>query len=413
MVSEKYLQNTGAIRDLCQDVCSSINSLIENNSLKEEEKILLKDYYKQALNDTAELTELGYFNKKIDESNKKKAVKLIENIFKIESYGNKIVKKIWAEEISDIENFNEKKFKLCVKALPLNMLTLSKDIEEAFNLKEDFYATCLISNRNVIVTPPNYNDKEEDNFSFGIIYEVNENNFIMASEVSNLCSLKPLDSDVDNMRSVDYKDIKVCINGSAVKLKTPNQIIGNNLDNSLQENNNVVILDGKQTRPIGIFCLSYDIKKVNLLRRRLSFIAGKLGIPLITIDLLKFYQNNKENFSSNTLSRKLFNAYVDKLCADLTLYCRFDFKAGTKKLIGLNTNLRYNFLFKFSQNINNYLEGVELDEKSTAEFIVDKFLKAVDKHNKLTKKREKCNGEPLFFPNDTMFIALPTDFLNE
>ena len=412
MVSEKFLQNTGAVRDLCQDVCSSINNLIENKSLKEEEKTLLKDYHKQALSDTAELTELGYFNKKIEEKNIKKANSLIENILKIESYGNKIVKKIWAEQISDIENFDSRNFKICVRALPLNMATLKDDVENAFSTKEDFYSTCLISNRNIIVTPPNFSS-EEENFSFGIIYEVNESNFVMASETSNLCSIKDKNSEVDNMRSVEFNDSKVCINGNAVKLKTPNDLVVANLDNPLQANNNVVILDGKNTKPIGIFCLSYNIKKINLLRRILTILADRLGVPFICLDVLKFYQNNKDYFTSNTFSRKLFNSYVDKLCADLQLYCKFDFKQGTKKLIGLNTNLRYNFLFKYAENINSFLEGVELDEKATGELLVQKFLKAVDKHNKLTKLREKSNGEPLFFPNEEMFIALPKDFLDE
>lgn len=412
MISKKFLQNTGVIRDLCQDVCACLNSLIENKNLLEEEKTLLKDYYKQALNNTAELTELGYFNKKMEDSNKKKAEKLIESILKIESYGNKIVKKIWASEITDPETFSQNNFKLCVKSLPLNMLTLSKDVLEAFTLKEDFISCCLISNRNIVVTPPNFESSKEEHLPFGLIYEVNDKNFVMASEVSNLASVKPSDSEVDNMRSEEFKTNKVCISGNAVKLKTPNVLIGNNLDTPLQTNNNVVILDGNLTKPVGIFCLSYDIKKVNLLKRRLLFIADKLNVPLIEIDILNFYKHNKEYFTNNTLARKVFNSYVDKLCADLHLYCRFDFKEGAKKLIGLNTNLRYNFLFKFSQNINNFLDETELDEKSTGEYIADKFIKAVEKHNKLTKKRERANGEPLFFPNDTMFISLPKDFLN-
>ena len=41
------------------------------------------------------------------------------------------------------------------------------------------------------------------------------------------------------------------------------------------------------------------------------------------------------------------------------------------------------------------------------------FLKAIEKHNLLTKKREKVNGGPLFFPDDNTFIALPKDFLKE
>lgn len=410
MVSEKFLQNTGFIRDLCQDVCSSINNLMENKLISKEDKALLTDYYKMALSCTTGLAELGYFNKKIESSNNKKAGSLIENILKIEEYANNIVKKLWGQEISDIECFNPNNFKLCVRALPLNLLTLSRDVIEAVNCKDDFYQTTLISNRNIIVTPPNFN-VTEDHFSFGLIYEVNNTNFIMASDVSSLCSVRNLNEETDNIRSINLNNKKVCVNGNAVKLKTPIDLIVNNLDSPLQKNNNVVILKGEGTRPVGLFCLSYNIKKVNLLKRRLSYIANQLNLPLIEIDVLEFYKNNKDYFSSNSLARKIFNNYVDKLCADLQLYCKFDFKLGAKKLIGLNNNLRYNFLFKFVENINSFID-VNLDEKQTAEVIVEKFLKAVDKHNSLTKKREKANGEPLYFPNDEVFIALPTDFLD-
>ena len=55
---------------------------------------------------------------------------------------------------------------------------------------------------------------------------------------------------------------------------------------------------------------------------------------------MKYYQNNKSYFDSNALSRKVFNEYVDNIASDLNLYCKYDFKGGAKKLIGLNTNLR-------------------------------------------------------------------------
>ena len=139
----------------------------------------------------------------------------------------------------------------------------------------------------------------------------------------------------------------------------------------------------------------------------------KIGVPLININLLKYYQNNKSYFDSNALSRKVFNEYVDNIASDLNLYCKYDFKGGAKKLIGLNTNLRYNFIYKFSKNINSFIEGKEFDEADTADYIVEMFLKAIEKHNLLTKKREKVNGGPLFFPDDNTFIALPKDFLKE
>ena len=72
-----------------------------------------------------------------------------------------------------------------------------------------------------------------------------------------------------------------------------------------------------------------------------------------------------------------------------------------------------NFIFKFSRNINSLIEGKDFDEADTADYVVDMYLKAIEKHNLLTKKREKANGGPLFFPDDSVFIALPKDFLKE
>lgn len=412
MINEKFLQNTGAVRDLCHDICFELDELSNITLFKDKEKEEIKSLYKEAKTCVDKITELGFFNKNFNCKDKKEITSLLNNVLQIEKQGNKYAKKVWANEITNPEDFDLKNFKLCVKRLPYDIKNLEKNIMEVFNEKPAYFSASLISNQNIVAS---LNTIKEEDFSlpFGIVYGVNEDNFIMASDKSTVCSLKQKDFETDTMQTETFGDLKVCIKGSAVRLKTPNQIIDKNLKNPLYVNNNVVVLDGSKTKPVALFCYGYNIKKVNLLKRKLSFIAKKIGVPLININLLKFYQNNKIYFDNNALSRKVFNEFVDSVSSDLNLYCKYDFKNGAKRLIGLNTNLRYNFIYKFSRNINSLIEGKDFDEADTADYIVEMFLKAVEKHNLLTKKREKANGAPLFFPDDNTFIALPKDFLKE
>ena len=412
MINEKFLQNTGAVRDLCHDICFELDELSENKIFENKQKEELKKLYKESKAIVDKITELGYFSKSFDNKDKKQIISLLEDILKNEKQGNAFAKKVWANEITKPEDFDLSNFKLCVKRLPYDIKNLDKNIKEVFNEKPLYCSASLISNQNIVATL-NSIEEGDNSLPFGVVYEVNEGNFIMASDKSTVCSLKQKDFETDSMQTEVFGDLKVCIKGSAVRLKTPNQIIDKNLKNPLYVNNNVVVLDGKKTKPVALFCYGYNIKKVNLLKRKLSFIAKKIGVPLININLLKYYQNNKSYFDNNALSRKVFNSFVDNIASDLNLYCKYDFKSGAKKLIGLNTNLRYNFIYKFARNINSLIDGKEFDEADTADYIVEMFLKAVEKHNLLTKKREKANGAPLFFPDDNTFIALPKDFLKE
>ncbi|MBR1985001.1 MAG: hypothetical protein IKA31_04590 [Clostridia bacterium] len=412
MINEKSLQNTGTIRDLCHDICFELDELSSLEIFSEKEKKDLAEKYKQAKEIVEKITELGFFNKSFLPANKKEIISLIEQISSIENQANNYVKKVWAKQITNVEDFTQDNFCLCVKRLPNDLKLLEANIKQCFNDKPLFYEANLISNKNVFLNSSNV-EEDLNTISFGVVYGVNENSFLMASDESTFCSLKQKDFETTNMKELVFGDLKVCIKGSAVKLKTPSRIIENNLKNPLFKNNNVVVLDSKNTKPVALFYCGYNIKKVNLLKRKLSFFAKKLNVPLINISLLKFYQNNKEYFTSNTISRKIFNNFVDSIAKDLNLYCKYDFKAGAKRLIGLNTNLRYNFLYKFSRNINSLIDGKDMDEADTADYIAEMFLKAIEKHNTLTKKREKANGAPLFFPDDSVFIALPKDFLKE
>ena len=271
---ESLLQNTGAVRNLCQDICCELDDLSICEMLNFNEQNQVKAYYQSVKNAIEKLTELGFFNKSNDNKDKKQIIDIISLILKIEEDASNLVKTIWAKEITKINEFNQNNFKLCVKRLPYDFKNLEKNIIQAFNDKPVVYSANLISNLNLSL---NQNSIEEDNLSlpFGIVYDVTEQSFVMASDKSCIFSLKQKDFEVNDMQEAVFGDIKACIKGNAVKIKTPQQIINKNLKNPLFVNSNSVVLDAKTTKPVAIFCYGYNIKKVNLLRRKLSFIAKK------------------------------------------------------------------------------------------------------------------------------------------
>ena len=227
MITEKFLQNTGAVRDLCHDICFELDELSNNEILKESERKDIKDIYNKTKKILDEINELGYFNKSYKVSSKNEIVKNIEEILNIEKTANKYVNKIWTSQITKIEDFSQNNFKFCVKRLPYDLKNLQKNIEEIFKDKKDFYETNLISNQNITV---NLNSVSEEDMSlpFGVIFDVVEDSFIMASDSSTFCSLKQKDFETDNMQEEFFGDLKVCIKGSAVRIKTPQQIIEKN-----------------------------------------------------------------------------------------------------------------------------------------------------------------------------------------
>jgi len=414
MLDEKFLQNTGAVRDFCQDICCELDEILNNNSLDSASKKQLSSNYEEAKKLYEELTSTGFFNKSFNNKDKGNILKIINKIDDIQQQASNVVKPLWAKQITNVNNFNQEDFCLCVKRLPYDLKNLSQNINNAFADKSSFFSGNLISNKNIFLADTTLNSTQNvPSMPFGIVYEVGEKSFVMASEKTSSCSTKQKDYEVLNMQTATFGDLKACIKGNAVKIKTPQSIVSKTLKNPLLANNNVVVLDAKYSKPVAIFCYGYNIKKVNLLKRKLTFIAKQLNVPMININVLKFYKNNKDYFINNTLSRKIFNELVDIIASDLQLYTKYDFKQGAKKLIGLNTNLRYNFIYKFAMKINSLLQDKTLDEADTADYIAQMFIKAVEKHNILTKKREKANGAPLFFPDDSTFIALPKDFLNE
>ena len=45
MITETFLQNTGAIRDLCHDICFELDELLNYEKFNETEKKDIKDKY--------------------------------------------------------------------------------------------------------------------------------------------------------------------------------------------------------------------------------------------------------------------------------------------------------------------------------------------------------------------------------
>ena len=147
MINEKSLQNTGAIRDLCHDICFELDELSSLEIFSDSEKSDIKNKYKLAKEIVDKITELGFFNKSFLTADKKKIVSLIEQISNIENEVNKYVKKVWAKEITNIEDFSQNDFKLCVKRLPNDLKNLETNIKHCFNDKPVFYEANLISSR--------------------------------------------------------------------------------------------------------------------------------------------------------------------------------------------------------------------------------------------------------------------------
>ncbi len=95
---------------------------------------------------------------------------------------------------------------------------------------------------------------------------------------------------------------------------------------------------------------------------------------------------------------------------DLDAYSGSDIFKEVKKLKGFNTNLRYNFIYKFILNIKKYIEEKKPEDIKT--FIKGAIIKTVIKRNELQDEREKENGAPLPYPTENLFVPLPQEFFN-
>lgn len=415
MLQIGHLNNFWKIKDVCQGICSELNVLTdEEQDLDLEYKQTLQDDYKLVKSTIDQITATGYFNKSKD-INEQNVVTLVNKIMSVENKNAKVTASIWKKQLSDITKFNTKNFKICVK--PFFCADQIGKLVENYNQQTNFVTTHLISNSNITLYNP-YQELGSQNTTlpFGFVYNVNEENFVAATDQTSLVSVKSVGdiTDKDFVATANKNNQYLFVNGYATKLKTPAQIIKKFSNDRFTTNDNVVILDGESSKPCAIFYYGYGINSVNPTYLQLKEVASKLNLPLIEINLNVFYQQNGKFLTSNSLARNCFNKFVDSFNQGLIEFCGVDALKLSRKLVGFNTNLRYNFVYKFMFAIQKHLllngEG-SLEDRKT--FVTKAIVKSIAKKNLLTKEREEQNGAPLMYPGEDTFVALPREFLTE
>ena len=385
-ITKEQLDNIWKVRDVCQEVSLSLNSLVEQ-SVEKDKQILNNDC--QAVSQAIErMSALGYFNKKQVSMDVIK--QLVNNIIEIEEKNSILTSKIWEKEITSIEKFTNENFKLCI-------------CRE--NKQSDFLVCKLISDKNIFISSNDYSLDRKLEFSSGYIYGIKDN-FIAATDESDSVIIKK-----DNELSIsDFLPVassngySLFLNGYATKLKTPTSIIKKNSNNRFLSNHNVVVLN-RNSKPCGVYVYTHPLSEFSNLYAKAKQLAEKEKLPLIEIDVLSFYKRNAKYANDNMVLRKCFNDLVDNISNDIKEFCGIDCVNEAKHLIGFNTNLRYNFLFKLFLNLSKK----ENLEKETMKHLV---LKSIAKRNMLQKERERQNGGPLVYPTDNMPVALPVEFIN-
>ncbi len=403
-----HLNNFWKIKDNCQEICSGLEFLCENAEATASEKQILKNDYNTVQNIINQITATGYFNKAKDVDNKA-IVSMINEIASIEAKDKEITAKVWARSLSRLDNFDNNNFKLCVKAFFDEKIT-----DNILKTKNgNFLQTNFISNLNITLKNNNhmYGDSIDNRLPYGFVYNVNENNFVAATDESGLLTIKNKSeiTDKDYVAVANVGDDYLFLNGYATKLKTPGQITRKYSNNRFTQNDNSVVLSG-DTKPAALFYYSLGIDKVD--RRALTVIVlgQKLGLPVIAIDVENFYRNNGKFFTTSSNIRSSFNNMVEGFNEIIKNTCDFDMLAESKKLVGYNTMLRYNFVYKFLAALQNKLQqGAE----SMVEFVPKAFKKSVMKKNTQTKEREVANGAPLVFPGEDVSFAVPNGFLHQ
>ena len=416
-IQESQLSNVWRIKDICQGVCCELDNVVcdQDLALSPAQKDELQRDYDAAKDLIDKLTAAGFFNKSgVSDLSNKQVLALVNDILSYEEKNTKIVANIWEKEITTPEDFSQKDFKLCVKPICCAYSDIEKTLKEQIECDDNFVVTHLISNGNITLKNDDlqFASLHKDDLKFGLVYDVNSENFIAASDEEYFVSIKkdlPAGSFYTDKRGDDF----LVLSGFGTKLKTPKHIIAKHSSKRFTQNNNAVVLDGKKTKPVAIFCYDHGVAKINKLRARLNFLAKKWGLPLITISMASFFRRNGDQFANNTVARNSFNGFVDLIVKDLNQCGQTDIWAEAKKLVGLNTNLRYNFIYKFSQMLNNHIKENGDTAEDVAGFIEKAFKKSVTKHNALTKAREISSGAPLMFPTEDTFIALPNEFIKK
>ena len=414
-IDETRISNSWKIRDLCQGVCCELDNVVccQNLDILDSEREGLKKDYDAAKDLIDRLTAGGFFSKEASMLSSKETVELVNDILSYEEKNSSVIASVWENEITKPEDFTQKDFNLCVKPLTCAFSDIEQTLKKEIEKEQNFVVTHLISNSNIVLKPETMGltSETKNQLPFGLVYSVSKENFIAATDEETSVSIRKEYTDKDFMYTEKRGDEYLFLTGFGTKLRIPKQIIAKNSGKRFTQNNNAVVLDGKLTKPVAIFCYDHGVAKINKLRARLNFIAKKWNLPLITINMASFYKRNGVFFTSNTMARTVFNSYVDYIVSDLNELGQTDIWREAKKLIGLNTNLRYNFVYKFSQMLTSHVKEKGLSMDEVGGFIEKAFVKSVAKHNTLTRAREISSGAPLIFPSEDSFIALPNEFI--
>lgn len=414
-IDESRLSNSWKIRDLCQGVCCELDNVVccQNLDIQDGDRDGLKKDYDAAKDLIDRLTAGGFFSKDASMLSSKETVDLVNDILSYEEKNSTLIASVWENEITKPEDFTQKDFNLCVKPLSCAFSDIEQTLKKEIEKEQNFVVTHLISNSNIVLKNQTIavDTNSKDQLPFGLVYSVSKESFIAATDEESSVSIRKEYTDKDFMYTDKRGDEYLFLTGFGTKLRIPKQIIAKNSGKRFTQNNNAVVLDGRSTKPVAIFCYDHGVAKINKLRARLNFIAKKWNLPLITINMASFYKRNGVFFTSNTMARTVFNSYVDYIVSDLNELGQTDIWREAKKLIGLNTNLRYNFVYKFSQMLTSHVKEKGLSMDEVGGFIEKAFVKSVAKHNTLTRAREISSGAPLIFPSEDSFIALPNEFI--
>ncbi len=399
-----HLTNFWKIKDNCQEICSGLEILCEE--AVESEKEALRNDYRTVQDIINQITATGYFNKAKDVESSL-IVDMVNKIATIEENGKAVTAKVWARNLSKIDGFKQNSFKLCVKPF------FETDVKKALSIKSsNFIQAHLISSGNIILNNQQVilEGKTSNILPYGFVYNVNETNFVGATDESSLLVLKNKNeiTDKDYVAVASKGDEYVYLNGYATKLKTPGQIIRKYSNKRFAQNDNLVVLDGESS-PVALFYYSLGIDALDPKVAEVKAVAAKMGLPVIAIDVEAFYRNNGKFFTTSKNIRTSFDSFVDSFNNVILACTGFDMLAESKKLIGYNTMLRYNFVYKFLSALQSKLNE---SSESLVDFVPKAFKKMVMKKNNLTKERELANGAPLVYPSENTVFAVPNNFFD-
>ena len=403
-----HLVNFWKIKDNCQEICSGLEFLCENSDATEDEKAVLRQDYNAVQNIINQITATGYFNKAKEVDNNA-IVTMINQIASIEAKDREITAKVWARSLSKIDKFDQNNFKLCVKAF------FDEKVAENIVRNKDgnFVKAHLISSSNITLKNDNlmFGETVDFRLPYGFVYNVDVDNFIAATDASNLLVIKNKNeiTEKDYVAVANKGDEYLFLNGYATKIKTPGQIVRKYSHNRFAQNDNMVVLDG-ETKPVALFYYSLGIDKLDRRAVTMMVLGQKLGLPVIAIDVENYYRNNGKFFNSSSDIRASFNNMVNGFNEIVKNTCDFDMLAESRKLVGYNTMLRYNFVYKFLSALQGKLqEGAE----GLIDFVPKAFKKSVVKKNTQTKEREIANGAPLVYPSEDVVFAVPNNFIHK